>query len=405
MTMTFSRRNFLLGGAAAATALVMPASWARPGGPPAAPATPGDALDHIARRTLRDGACAGIALRISRYGKPLLVRDYGLANLETGTAVAADSVFRVGSLTKQFVAALVVLLTSKKRLQLDEPVSTYLACFKGKPAFSLRELLNHTAGLHDDEPSTSCPAGSQGPRSQRELANAIAAQQPLFDFPPGTAWLYSNTNYIVLGAVVEAVTGLPLARAASTLLFEPLDLRDTAFDDAGDVVRGRVSGYTPVEGHPGAFTHAAFIEISDAGGAGAMRSTAADLCAWHQALFAGKLMPSRFVEAMTAPGRLRDGRLSGAHRFSPADAVYGDVQYGMGLLIEPPTGGHRSVMHYGFINGFAACLESFLDLGVTMALLCNGDMGPGMPFREMRRAIATSWLPRLPAVTGTWLHA
>ena len=404
MSIRMSRRSFLVGGASAAAAWSLP-SWALSAEVGRDREAQIDALDVIVERSLHAGACPGVSLRIYRQGKPQVARDFGMANLETGAHIDGGSVFRIGSLTKQFVAAMVVLLASKGRLDLDAPASHYLPCFAGQSPFTLRELLTHTAGLHDDEQAVSCPAGPHGVRTQREQAAEIAAQRPLFDFPPGTAWLYSNANYIVLGAVVEVVTGMPLAKAASTLVFAPLGLRHTAFDDTREVVEGRVSGYTPVDGQPGRFEHAAFIEIADAGGAGAMRSTADELCAWHQALFSGRLMPAAFVRQMITPGRLRDGRLSGANRHSAADAVYGETQYGMGLLLTPPSGGHRSVMHYGFINGFAACLESFLDVGVTVAILCNGDMGPNMPFRDLRRAVVAAWLGGLPPdETSRWVR-
>jgi len=197
----------------------------------------------------------------------------------------------------------------------------------------------------------------------------------------------------VLGAIVEALAARPLADVASAVIFEPLALRRTAFDTSAAVIAGRVAGYTPVEGSPRAFTHAPFLQVAETGGAGAMRSTTAELCEWHHALFTNRLFDARFVELMVTPGRLRDGRLSGRQRFSAGDASYGDVQYGMGLLVSPASDAHRGVIHYGAINGFAACLETFIDVGLTTVILCNGDIGPHMPFRAIRRVVAERVLP------------
>jgi D-alanyl-D-alanine carboxypeptidase len=98
---------------------------------------------------------------------------------------------------------------------------------------------------------------------------------------------------------------------------------------------------------------------------------------------------------MMTPGRLRDGRLSGANRFSPQDASYGEVQYACGLLVSPPSDPQRTIIHYGAIDGFAAVLETYVDLGLTVAILCNGDMGPDLPFRSVRRLIKSELVPRL----------
>lgn len=345
----------------------------------------GAGVDAAMRAALDAGACPGIAVAVGRRGAPLFVKDYGLANLETGSAVDSHSIFRIASLTKQFAAAAAVKLASQGRLDLDEAALNYLPAFASAERFSIRELMTHTAGL-SDEASPSSPAGAEGPKSSIALAQEIAAQPRLFDFPPGTAWLYSNANYIVLGAVIEQVTGRPLGAAMDELIFGPLGLESLAFDTVSAVVPGRVSGYSPTE-DASRFINAAHIEIADAGAAGAMRGTAVDLMRWHHRLLSGALFDQAHVRELLTPGRLRDGRLSGANRFSEQDAGYGDTQYALGLLVPPPSESGPVIQHYGYINGFSACLETYTDHGVTMAVLCNGDVGPHMPFRGIRRAV------------------
>lgn len=346
------------------------------------------AIDAAAEAAVQAGACPGLCVAISRDGASMADSGYGSANLETETPVTRDSVFRIGSITKQFAAACVVRLAAEGRVDLDKAASVYLPAFATLAPFSLRELMNHTAGLSDGQ-ETTCLATAGEARSQLALASEIAAQGNPFDFAPGTAWLYSNANYIVLGAVIEQVTGTPLAEAMRRMIFAPLALTSAAFDMAGAVVPGRASGYTPGD-KAADFVNAAYIEIADTGAAGAMRATAPDLVRWHEALFSGALFEHRWVEEMLTPGRLRDGRVSGANRFSPNDASYGDVQYGMGLLLPPAEARGRSALHYGYINGFSACLETWIDHGITMAVLCNGDVGPHLPFRAVRAAINAS---------------
>lgn len=383
--MVLPRRRFLAHSGALAVGLALRPARANPGNLSGALAT---AIDAAAAESLKAGASPGLAIRVASRGTTIFAKDYGLANLETGTAVTPDSVFRIGSLTKQFTAALILKLASDGKLLLDDAAAKFLPFFADKKLFTLRELLNHTAGLHSDESDASASPKTAEPKSQIALAREVSAQAMLFDFDPGTAWHYSNANYWVLGAVVEKVAGMKLAEAASALLFKPLGLRRTAFDTTDAVVPGRVDGYSPRPGQAGMFSHAPYLEIAETGGAGAMRSTTEELCRWHHALLSGQLFAPRWVETMLAPGRLRDGRVSGSKRFSAEDAHYGETQYAMGLLVTPPASGHRSVLHYGAIYGFASFLETHTDLGLTTVVLCNGDIGPAMPFRAVRRAVA-----------------
>jgi CubicO group peptidase (beta-lactamase class C family) len=384
--MAISRRDFLGGHLLAAVAWALPARATL-----AAPAGAGGtatAVGRAARAAIEAGACPGVAVEVAQHGRTLFARQEGLANLETGTRVGPDSIFRVGSLTKQFTAALAVKLAADGKLKLDDPVHRYLPFFPPDRPFTVLELAHQTAGLHEDDSDDASAGDAPGPTTQVDLARAIGQQKTLFDFPPGTAWRYSNANYIVLGALVEKVADRSLAEAAATLIFRPLGLERSAFDTSDAVVRGRVDGYTRVDGKPGAFSHARHLDVARAGGAGAMRSCTDDLCRWHDALFANRLFDARWTTLMTTPGRLRDGRVSGSQRFSPEDASYGDVQYGMGLLLPPPDQGGRTVQHYGFINGFSALLETRLDEALTTAILCNADPGPGLPFRAIREVVS-----------------
>ena len=183
-----------------------------------------DEIAAIADRALGEVATPGVQIALWRDGKPLSSFARGRANLETGTGTTIGSVFRIGSLTKQFTAALVALLAEQGMLELDAPASRYLPFLRKQPVFSVAELIHHTAGLHADEQA----APLSGEVTQSRVAEAIAAQNNLFDFPPGTAWQYSNANYHVLGAIIEQVTGQTLAEAADTRLFSRLALSHTA---------------------------------------------------------------------------------------------------------------------------------------------------------------------------------
>ena len=141
----------------------------------------------------------------------------------------------------------------------------------------------------------------------QELIADIASQSPLYDFEPGTGWWYSNSNYALLGAVIEKVSGKSWGAFMKTEIFDPLGMADTAADDARDVVPGRASGYSLTGGSPGKFRNADFTDMSVPYAAGALRSTAEDMARWNAALFGGKLLKPESLKEMLAPGRLRNG--------------------------------------------------------------------------------------------------
>lgn len=342
-------------------------------------------INQAALAAIEAGACPGLQVAIAQAGDIVFSRGYGIANLEARAPVSERSVFRIASLTKQFTAGAVIKLAAMGALELETPVQRYLPFMRELPEATLLELMHHTAGLHDNEAVLPLHAGAA--ETQIALAEEIARQDQVFDFAPGTAWRYSNANYIVLGAVIEAVSGKSLGAAMAELIFAPLGLGATAVDQAADIVANRASGYSATGDARAPFQNAPLLEVSDAGGAGAMRSTASDLCRWHEALLSGRLVGQSYIDLMVAPGRLRDGRLSGANRFLPEDAQYGETQYACGLLVSPQSDPHPSLFHYGYINGFACMLQTFTGAGVTLAVLCNGDVGPATPFRAIRRIV------------------
>lgn len=341
-------------------------------------------LGALAEQSVSSLNTPGISLTIWKNGKEIYSRHAGLANLETRTRVVDSSIFRIGSLTKQFTGALVLKLVAAGKLSLTDPAHKYLPFLDRYEPFTILELLNHTAGVRDGDYDTT----NLQSHLQIEQAQRIAQQDPFFDFRPGTAWLYSNANYILIGAIIEKVTGKSLGEAASSLLFQQLGLHHTAFDTPSDIVLGRVSGYTPTGKPDSPFQNAEYLDVSQAGAAGAMRSTASDLCRWHRALYDGDALSMSLAKMMTLPGRLRNGQLSNTNRFSENDKPMGKTQYGLGLMLDNTTSdGSLITNHHGGINGFASYLASHPSSGLTYACLCNADTHPGLPFRDIRREI------------------
>lgn len=348
--------------------------------------------DTIATDSIGASASPGLQIAIWKAGKPLLSRAYGLAGISAKSPVTEDSIFRIGSLTKQFTAATIIKLAADSKLKLQDNVSNYLPFMSALKPVTLLELMHHTAGLHSDETEGPENGRFHTPKSQVELAQIIALQKTPFDFEPGTTWLYSNANYIVLGAVIEVVTKTTFHQALSELVCKPLGLASTSVDRTKSPAATQVSGYAAAESASAAFVTAPFIEIEEAGGAGAMRSNATDLCWWHAQLMSHKLFNAEHLRLMLTPGTLRDGRVSGANRFRAEDANYGETQYACGLLVSPTSDPHPNILHYGFINGFATMLQTWTGPAVTLAVLCNADVGPATPFRKFRQAVSKALL-------------
>ena len=161
---------------------------------------------------LNSGHVAGVAVAVLRDGKLVFAKGYGRANLELAAPVSTKTVFRIGSLTKQFTAAGVLLLAEQGKLKIDDKLSLYLPNFPRANEVTLRDLLDHTSGIHNFTEGPVIDKISTSGATVKELVADIAGQSPLYDFDPGTGWWYSNSNYALLGAVIEKVSGEELGR-------------------------------------------------------------------------------------------------------------------------------------------------------------------------------------------------
>lgn len=362
----------LLLAAASAGAGPIPAAWAQT----APAATLEQAIDAVAADVLKNQVSAGFVVGVAENGKIRLVRGYGSADLEHNIPVDAKTVFRIGSISKEFTAAAILLLAERGKLAIDDPLAKFFPDFPRGGEVTIRQLLTHTSGLHN---YTSAPEfmKATAPRDlgTDEMVATILKADPLYDFEPGTSYRYSNSGYFVLGAIIEKLSGQTYAAFLKANILDPLGLNNTRLDDLAEIVPNRASGYEKSKTDPTGFANVAHLSMSVAGAAGAVRSTAADLLAWHAALFGGKLLKPNSLALMQAPGKLKDGRLGSASRTPRpgAPAPPGPPsEYGFGLMLGWPSG-HRSIGHGGSINGFNAALQSFPDDKLTLVVLTNTD--------------------------------
>lgn len=312
---------------------------------------------------------------VFKDGKAVLVKSYGSANLEQHVPVTNDSVFRVGSVTKQFTAVALLLLAEEGKLSLQDKLSKYYPNFPRANDITLEQMLHHTSGIYNYTSDPNFVNDGMVHRTTDAMVEFIGKLPKTQDFEPGTNWSYSNSAYFILGGVVEKVAGESLATVLKTRLFVPIGMTHTALDDETELVPGRARGYSGSA--PGKFTNAPFISMSIPGGAGSIRSTAADLAKWDAALFGGKVLKPLSLAAMMTPGRLNDGESSGAAiaKMMAAARPTGSAEpskqeYGYALFMSEEEG-HRKIGHGGGIYGFSSELSEFPDDHVIVAVLSN----------------------------------
>lgn len=322
----------------------------------------------MAEAIIAEKLTPGLQISVRKGADILFESGFGLANIETGTPMTATSVMRIGSVTKQFTAATILLLEADGKLAVTDPLARFLPDFPRGADITLERMLNHTSGLGNYTDGASLEAFLQGGRPDRSMAEMVAlmaASDNLQKSEPGTAWAYSNTAYVLLGAVIEVVDGKPLADSMRDRLFSPLGLTATAIDHAADIVSGRASGYSNTT-DPIGFDNASFLSMTYPGAAGAMRSTTTDLCRWHQALLGGEVLSASSLTRMLRPVSLTDGRL-------PKDGD-AEVRYGFGLQLSLANT-REVISHGGGINGFASYLGTYREADLTLATIVNTDGG------------------------------
>ncbi len=328
-------------------------------------------VEAQARKMVADKLTPGVQISVRRHGATVFSKGFGMANLETATPVTPASVFRAGSITKQFTASAILQLAQEGKLSLDDTLAKYLPDFPNAERLVLRRMLSHTSGLGNNTESNPLLA-LQESRTDWTTTQLYDLQKPAgqkLAYEPGTAWLYSNTAFILLGIIVERLENQAYAKVVQRRFFDPVGLTHTAVDDATTVAPNRASGYSSALKSPSGFVNASFISMSITGGAGSLRSTAEDLCAWHGALLGGKVLQPASLKAMTTPVTLNDGALPTQ---TNAKGEKQPVRYGFGVYLDV-VDGHPSVAHNGHIQGFISYLETLTDAEVTFAVQINTD--------------------------------
>ena len=342
-------------GAAAALPIAVLAACAGPATP-----TTGEQVDALVGEQVAATA-PGCAVGVARGDTVLYAQGYGLANLDHGVAITPDTVFDVGSVTKQFTAASIVLLSLDGALSLGDDVRTYLPELPDYgQTITIDHLLHHTSGVRDYL-NLMALGGREfyAPISHLDIVELLARQRGL-NSPPGDRYSYSNTGYMLLATIVERVSGQTFGTFARERIFDPLGMTATfLYEDAEQVVPHRATGYAPDAGDRFRMVHNfSFATAGD----GQLYTTVGDLLRWSHAFTTDQVAGPDFTAVMLTPGTLATGQAT---------------RYGAGLAL----GEYRSLAtngHGGSTWGFRAQLVRFPDHGLSVAVLCNReDVNPG----------------------------
>jgi len=307
---------------------------------------------------------------VAEKGVIIYKKGFGLANMEYGIPNQPSTKFRLGSVTKQFTAMLIMQLVSENKLALDSPISRYLHDYPKKTGdrITIHHLLTHTSGIPD---YTSFPGFRQlmGTTARPEELVRLFADSAL-EFAPGERYQYSNSGYVLLGFIIETITGKTYEQVLQSKILVPLEMNNTGYDHNSSVLTDRAAGYNRAGN---SFQNANYIDMSVSFSAGGLYSTVEDLYKWDQALYTEKLLPKKYLDLSFA-------------KQVPADGQF----YGYGWMIGKISVGNstdriETIGHSGVINGFNARITRIPSDKSLIVLLNNTG---GAPLDEMTVGIA-----------------
>jgi CubicO group peptidase (beta-lactamase class C family) len=305
-------------------------------------------LDEVVQAYVPDRFMGSVL--VVRDDEVVLDKSYGSANLEWNIPNTPETKFRLGSITKQFTAAAILLLEEQGKLKTSDLLSVHLPNTpEAWKDITIHHLLSHEAGLQN---FTSLPWYAENMMKPFTAQATIDVFRDLpLDFAPGSEFRYSNSGFIVLGRLVELVGGVSYADFLRDNIFTPLGMTNSGYDSTTQVIANRASGYTSGPNGP---VNAGYVDMSVPHGAGALYSTTGDLLRWNQGLFGGELLSAESLAKMTTPN-------------------LGDYAYG---VIVTTTHDAKKVAHNGGIQGFNTSMAYYPDEKLLVVALSNIN-GPG----------------------------
>jgi len=300
----------------------------------------------------------GAAVIVAKDGEVIFRKGQGIANLELDVPIEPDMVFRLGSITKQFTAVAILMLAEQGKLHLEDSISQFLPNYPTHDyLITLKHLLTHTSGIKSYTSMPEWPPLWRKDFNVQELIDFFK-YQPM-ESAPGKRWAYNNSGYILLGAIIEKVSGQTYEQFIQQNIFEPLGMKQSYYDNPTRIIPRRVAGYDKSDE---GFTNAAYLSMTQPYAAGALASTVDDLVLWDSALYTERLLKQETLKQAHISHQLTDGS---------------STAYGYGWEISEYAG-HRLIEHGGGIHGFRTRAIRMPDDRVFVAVLSNnGGTDPG----------------------------
>ncbi len=313
-------------------------------------------IDDLLKQYYEYGQLNGTVL-VADKGKIIYEKGFGQANMEWAIANQPDTKFRIGSVTKQFTATLILQLVEEGKIKLDGKLSDYLPDYRKDTGskITIHQLLNHTSGIpsYTNRPDFMVEI-SRDPYSVTDFVKKFASGD--LEFEPGTKFSYNNSGYFLLGAVIEKVTGKTYETVLQERIFKPLGMNDSGYDNQAPLLQKRASGYRKT---PAGYENAPYLDMSLPYSAGSAYSTVDDLFKWDQSLYEDKILSAASKKLMFTPGLSNYG-----YGFNISDQPIGKT-----------TAKTKIIQHGGGINGFNCLLTRAVDKRQTVIILDNVGLG------------------------------
>ena len=305
-------------------------------------------VDDFIKAEMQKQKIPGISLAVVKDGKPLIVKGYGLANVEHQVPVKPETIFQSGSVGKQFTATAVMMLVEEGKIKLDERIGTYLGEVpEAWSGITVRHLLSHTGGMTD------YPQDFDFRRDYSEQEIFKKAKEAPVAFKPGEKWQYSNLGYVTLGILIGKVTGKFYGEFLQERIFKPLGMTTARIINEADIIPNRASGYRLVQGQ---VKNQNWVSPSmNTTADGSLYLTAHDMIKWDEALSRGKLLKKTSLDEMWSPIKLNDGKTH---------------PYGFGWAVRD-VNGKRVIEHGGAWQGFKAHIARYPDNNLTVIVFAN----------------------------------
>jgi CubicO group peptidase (beta-lactamase class C family) len=307
------------------------------------------AFDSVIKQELKEKE-PGVSAIVVKNGQVLYKKGYGMADMELNVPIQADMIFRIGSITKQFTAICILQLAQQGKLSLQDDIKKYIPDYSIKTPITIEHLLTHTSGIKNYTSIDSLWTHMRNDLTPRAII--ALTEKDTLEFVPGSKWNYNNTGYVMLGYIIEKITGISYAKYVKENIFKPADMKNSYYGSESQLIKNRAKGY---KNEGVGIQNADYISMTIPHAAGALLSSVEDLWKWTNALHSFKLVNQQWLQKAFVPYLLANGKSSG---------------YGYGFLFGNLQGS-KTIEHDGGIPGFLSQGIYLPDEKVFVAVLSN----------------------------------